>query len=83
MNKKNPYEGHKIYIAKPKHEITRLDVLSDTALIAWFRCNSCYSCKFRQEVIDNDPEMDIDRCSKMHDRPNIIDMVDYLGYTKE
>ena len=38
----------KIYISKPIVENPLLDTISKPALIAWFRCNSCLSCKFRE-----------------------------------
>lgn len=79
----NPYEGIKPYETKPIVDNPLLDSVSKEALIAWFRCNSCYTCKWRSEVIDNDQKHDIEDCSKWHDRVNNIDMVSYLGYEKE
>lgn len=83
MSKKNPYEGFEPYEAHPIKPTTLLDEISNSALIAWFRCNSCYTCKWRQEVIDKDPDRDIHWCGRTHDRANIVDMVRYLGYSKE
>lgn len=82
IKSKNPYEGFKSYEAKPTTSAL-MSKVSDSALIAWFRCNSCYTCKWREEVLDNDPNHDIHWCSRTHDRPNIIDMVNYLGYSRE
>ena len=79
------YKDFTPYKAVPTEPTTLMDVMSSAALIAWFRCNSCYTCQFRAEVLekDADPNHDIHWCSKTHDRANIIDMVSYLGYTKE
>lgn len=79
------YQQFRTYEAKQLQDDPLLDKISPEALIAWFRCNSCTSCKWRQEVIDKDadPRHDIHFCSKMHEKVNIIDMVSYLGYTKE
>ena len=80
---KDPYEGFEPYEARPLTATTLLDQISDSALIAWFRCNSCYTCKWRKEVIDNDPDRDIHWCARTHDRGHIVDMVRYLGYSRE
>lgn len=79
------YEGHQPYESKPIVDRPLLDRLDPATLIAWFRCNSCYTCKFRTEIIDKDPDRnhDIEFCSRMHESHNIIDMVSYLGYSKE
>ena len=73
----------KTYISKPIMDNPLLDTISKTALIAWFRCNSCPSCKFREEVIDALPKVDIHSCSRSHQRYNIVDMVEFLGYERE
>ena len=49
----------KTYISKPIVDKPLLDTISKPALIAWFRCNSCLTCKFREEVIDDHPTVDI------------------------
>ena len=82
-NTDNPYEGFVPYEAQPITENPLLEKVSKQALIAWFRCNSCYTCKWRSEVLDNDPDHDIHDCANWHDRCNNIDMVSYLGYSKE
>ena len=73
----------KIYISKPIVENPLLDTISKPALIAWFRCNSCFSWKFREEVIDDHPKVDIQWCSRTHQSYNIVDMVEFLGYERE
>lgn len=73
----------KVYIAEPIVENPLLDKIDNETLIAWFRCNSCLTCKFREQVIDNDPEKGIRWCSRTHERHNIVDMVHFLGYSKE
>ena len=80
---KNPYEGFEPYSAVPIEELPLMDRIDHATLIAWFRCNSCYTCKWRKEVIDKDPNHDIRWCASTHDRLNIVDMVRYLGYSKE
>ena len=72
-----------IYTAHPIVEKPLLDQLDAPTLIAWFRCNSCLTCRFREKVIDPDPEKDISWCSSTHSRYNIVDMVKFLGYSKE
>jgi len=80
---KDPYEGFIPYKAQPIKEKPLLDQIDSATLIAWFRCNSCYTCMFRAKVIDKDPKHTIKDCAKWHDKANIIDMVSYLGYSKE
>lgn len=79
------YEGFEPYKTKSFVENPLLGKISIHALIAWFRCNSCYTCAWRNEVIDKDidPDHNIEFCSMMHESFNIIDMVSYLGYSKE
>ena len=73
----------KTYISKPIVDKPLLDTISKPALIAWFRCNSCISCKFREEVIDDHPKVDIYWCKDRHTSYNIVDMVEFLGYKME
>lgn len=73
----------KTYTAKRIVDNPLLDNISSEVLIAWFRCNSCITCKFREQVIDKDPEKDIEWCSHTHDRHGIVDMVKYLGFSME
>lgn len=73
----------KVFISKPIVDDPLLDRISKPALIAWFRCNSCLSCKFREEVIDNHPDVGIHWCSRTHDSPHFVDMVEFLGYKKQ
>ena len=79
------YNQFKTYETKPIVSHPLLDSISKEALIAWFRCNSCTSCKWREEVIDKDADInhDIHFCSRLHRDHNHIDMVSYLGYSKE
>lgn len=71
------------YEAEPIVEEPLLDRIDSATLIAWFRCNSCLTCKWREQVIDRDINRDIHWCARTHDRLNIVDMVKYLGYSKE
>ena len=79
------YSKFKTYTAEPITEEPLIDKIDNATLIAFFRCNSCTTCRFREQVIDKDknPHHDIEFCSKMHDKVNLIDMVSYLGYSKE
>ena len=79
------YSKFNTYTAKPITENPLIDRIDKATLIAFFRCNSCVSCLWRENVIDKDPDRNhtIDFCSRMHDRVNLIDMVSYLGYSKE
>ena len=45
--------------------------------------NMCDKCKFREEVIDDHPKVDIHWCSDTHLSYNIVDMVEFLGYEQE
>ena len=80
---KSPYDGFTPYEAHPIKPDPLLDKIDKSTLIAWFRCNSCYTCKWRKEVIDKDPDRDIHWCARTHKNGNIVDMVRYLGYSKE
>lgn len=79
----DPYDGIEPYVAEPITEKPLIQNIDNPTLIAWFRCNSCYTCLWRKNVLDNDPDRDISWCAKTHDRVNIVDMVRYLGYSKE
>ena len=45
--------------------------------------NMCDKCKFREEVIDDHPKVDIHWCSDTHLSYNSVDMVEFLGYEQE
>jgi len=81
--KKDPYEGFEPYVSEPAVEKPLLQNINNPTLIAWFRCNSCFTCLWRKNVLDKDPDHDIHWCASTHDRLNIVDMVRYLGYSKE
>lgn len=81
--KKDPYEGFNPYVAQPAAAEPLIHNIDNPTLIAWFRCNSCYTCLWRKNVIDKDPDRGIHWCSSTHKTENIVDMVRYLGYTKE
>ena len=72
-----------VYEAEPIVEEPLLDRIDSATLIAWFRCNSCLTCKWREQVIDRDINRDIHWCARTHNRLNIVDMVKYMGYSKE
>lgn len=80
---KDPYEGFEPFVAQPAVEKPLIQNIDNPTLIAWFRCNSCFTCLWRKNVIDKDPDRNIRWCAATHDRMNIVDMVKYLGYTKE
>jgi hypothetical protein len=73
----------RIYIAKPIVDNPLLERLDSATIIAWFRCNSCLTCRFREKVIDVDKKKDIHWCSRTHQSANFINMVEFLGYSKE
>ena len=79
------FSRFKTYRAKPIVDKTLISQIDYATLIAFFRCNSCTSCLWREKVIDKDKDErhDIHFCARMHDKGNLIDMVSYLGYSKE
>ena len=79
------YSKFKTYTAEPITEEPLIDKIDNATLIAFFRCNSCTTCLWRKNVIDKDKNENHDHtfCSRMHDKVNLIDMVSYLGYSKE
>lgn len=79
------YKDCKVYDSTPVCEKALLDELCENdraALVAWFRCNSCCTCAFRERVL---PKINrsIHWCACTHDRYNIIDMVNVLEYSRE
>lgn len=83
MKNIDTYEGFEPYVAQPIVPEPLIQQIDTPTLIAWFRCNSCYTCLWRKNVIDQDPDHDIKWCSNKHKHYNIVDMVRYLGYSKE
>lgn len=79
------YSKFSTYTAEPITDKPLIDQIDNSTLIAFFRCSSCTTCLWRENVIDKDknPNHDIDFCSRMHEKFNLIDMVSYLGYSKE
>ena len=79
------YAKFSTYHSEPITESPLLDWIDSPTLIAFFRCDSCTSCLWREQVIDKDanPDHDIHFCSRMHEKHNLIDMVSYLGYSRE
>ena len=79
------YSKFETYQSEPITNKPLLDRIDNATLISFFRCNSCTTCKWREEVIDKDknPKHDIQFCARMHERVYLIDMVSYLGYSKE
>lgn len=72
-----------IYKAHPVVEKPLLDNMDKETIVAWFRCNSCLTCRFREKVVDEHPTLTIKGCARMHERCNIVYMVELLGYSKE
>lgn len=70
-----------VYEAKPIVDSPILDSMDPACIIAWFRCNSCYTCRFK-DVLDAYGKT-IMWCGRTHERCNIVDMVEFLGYSKE
>ena len=83
LNMKQYEYNSEIYKAKPAVDNPLLDTISKEALVAWFRCNSCYTCAFRKEVVEPHPTMTINRCAYYHRDHHYVDMVEVFGYTKE
>lgn len=71
-----------IYEAKPITENPIIDNIDSATMIAWFRCNSCLTCKWREKVIDNHPKYTIHDCNKMHSEKRYL-MPELLGYSFE
>lgn len=72
----------KIYEAKPITENPIIDNIDSATMIAWFRCNSCLTCKWREKVIDNHPKYTIHDCNEMHSLKRYL-MPELLGYSFE
>lgn len=79
------YAKFNTYISEPITENPLIDQIDNSTLIAFFRCNSCTSCLWRKNIIDKDvnPDHDVHFCSYLHEKHNLIDMVSYLGYSRE
>ena len=81
----NYYAKFKTYVSEPVADNPLISQIDTPTLIAFFRCNSCTSCLWRENVIDKDAneDHDIHFCSRMHEKHNLIDMVSYLGYSRD
>ena len=73
------------YESKPIVDNPLIDRIDNSTLMAFFRCNSCLTCKWKKEVLDKDPipYHNIGWCAQKHHRENLVDMVEYFGYSKE
>ena len=73
------------YRSRPTMDSPLLHKIDSSTLVAWFRCCSCKTCRWKTEVLDKDtnPYHDTRWCSQTHERMNIVDMVKYFGYSKE
>jgi len=71
------------YVAQPIVAEPLIHNIDNPTLVAWFRCNSCITCLWREKVIDPDPKHDIYWCAGTHDRRRTVEMVKFLGYSEE